>query len=70
MMVEFINLVSHQLAGEVAEAAKTGALVDMKILCGKYSMDTIASCAFGVDAGSFSSTETTFVDNARRVFSR
>ncbi len=70
VMVKFINLVSHQLVGEVAEAAKTGNPVDMKNLCGKYSMDTIASCAFGVNAGSFDRKETTFVDNARGVFSR
>ena len=34
------------------------------------SMDSIASCAFGVDAQSFSNRDTKFVQNAREIFRR
>ena len=33
-------------------------------------MDSIASCAFGVDAQSFSNRDTKFVQNAREIFRR
>ena len=46
----------------------------MKELFGKFSMDTIASCAFGVDAQSFTSAKKSegalpFVKNATALFS-
>ena len=43
--------------------------INLKDMCGKYSMDTMASCAFGVNAGSFSSgnKESRFVRDAKSV---
>ena len=35
---------------------------------GKYSMDSIASCAFGVDAESFGAKESKFVKSAKDIF--
>jgi len=35
---------------------------------GKFSMDSIASCAFGVDAESFTNSNSNFVKNAMEVF--
>ena len=35
---------------------------------GKYSMDSIASCAFGVDAESFGARESKFVKSAKDIF--
>ncbi len=44
--------------------------IDLKTLCGKFSMETIASCAFGLSAGSFAcDTETEFITNAKATFS-
>ena len=43
---------------------------DTRVKFGKFSMDSIASCAFGVDAQSFSNSDTTFVRNAREIFRR
>ena len=37
---------------------------EIKELMGKFTMDTIASCAFGVDAQSFNSQTSPFVQNA------
>ena len=39
-------------------------------LTGKFSMDTIASCAFGVDSQAFTNPNSEFVYNASRVFSQ
>ena len=43
--------------------------INLKDMCGKYSMDTMASCAFGVNAGSFNSNnkESRFVRDAKSV---
>ena len=45
--------------------------LELKDKFGRFSMDTIASCAFGIDAKSFSKTgESDFVINARNIFRR
>ena len=40
----------------------------MKDSMGKFSLDTLASCAFGVDGQSFEDKESVFVNNASRIF--
>ena len=67
-MVNFIEEVSNRLVHSFQEVADNGKPIDMKEVFGKFSMDTIASCAFGMDAQSFSSTNSPFVQNARSVF--
>ena len=37
-------------------------------LCGKFSMETIASCAFGLNASSFTSESSLFVKHAKSIF--
>ena len=68
MMMQFIANVSQDLADEFSQAAGNGQALDMKSALGKYSMDTIASCAFGVDAKSFTDKNSVFVDNAKMIF--
>merc|ERR1719266_1375746 len=41
---------------------------ELKELLGKYSMDTIASCAFGVDSQAFVNKDSKFVEYAARIF--
>ena len=41
---------------------------ELRDLLGKYSMDTIASCAFGVDAQAFTNKDSKFVKYADRIF--
>ena len=41
---------------------------ELKEILGKYSMDTIASCAFGVDSQAFTNEKSTFVKYASRIF--
>jgi len=40
----------------------------LKDTMGKFSLDTLASCAFGVDGQSFEDKESVFVNNAARIF--
>jgi len=44
--------------------------LELKDVLGKYSMDTIASCAFGVDAQSFTNDKSLFAKYAKNVFSQ
>ena len=37
---------------------------------GKFSLDSLASCAFGVNANSFKEKDSTFVKNAAQIFSQ
>ncbi len=73
MMIQFINLVSKEMEKEVGRAAKSNQDLELKKVFGKFSMDTISSCAFGIDSGAFKTEgdqEPEFVKNARMVFTR
>ena len=52
----FIQETSQRLIDEIAMHAKSHNNIELKEVFGKFSMDTIASCAFGVDAQSFSNS--------------
>lgn len=67
-MVKFINEVNNRLADEFGVYAKSGDEAELKTLFGKFSMDTIASAAFGMNAGSFTDPNSQFVRHARTIF--
>ena len=69
-MARLINDISVKLIDSLAADAKSGHEFDTRVKFGKFSMDSIASCAFGVDAQSFSNNDTIFVKNAREIFRR
>ena len=50
------------------ESAKEGEPFELRDILGKYSMDTIASCAFGVNAQAFSNKDSKFVKYAANIF--
>ena len=68
LMMKFIQANSWKLVDEFEKVGADGSDVELKEVFGKYSMDTIASCAFGVDAGSFDDENSPFVGNAARFF--
>ncbi len=76
MMMKFMSSISEELKKELSEAATSGDKIDLKSVCGKFSMETIASCAFGVKAGSFgvgggaaaADYQSQFVQNAKSIF--
>lgn len=61
----------HESTKKLMEALKLKAKkedVETKEIMGKFSMDVLASCAFGVDGNLFSETESPFVSNAKAIF--
>ena len=69
-MARLINDISVKLIDSLDADARSGQEFDTRVKFGKFSMDSIASCAFGVDAQSFSNNDTKFVKNAREIFRR
>ena len=68
MMLKFIQEISEKLVKEFEIAASDNVDVELKEEFGKFSMDAIASCAFGVDAESFENKNSLFVQNAANIF--
>ena len=54
----------------IREESKMTDSIDIKDLMGKFSMDALASCAFGVDSGSFTNlnSDSEFVKHAKIIF--
>ena len=54
-MKVFMDVTTQKLVDIFDETvSKEAGIVDLKDLFGRFTMDTIASCAFGVDTDSFS----------------
>jgi len=68
IMLKFITETSKHLTNEFAENAKEGEEIDLKDAFGKFSLDALASSAFGVDAQSFTNEKSVFVKQAAEVF--
>ena len=70
-MFPFIDQIREKLLGVFDKAVEASVEIELKEQLGKFSMDSIASCAFGVEAKSFvEGEETPFVKNARSIFRR
>ena len=67
-MMVFMDETCSQLMNGIDEYAKTNEAFELKEMLGKYSMDTIASCAFGVNAEAFSNKQSKFVEYASHIF--
>jgi len=70
MMFKFIEETSQALTNELAEKAKAGEEFELKDTFGKFSLDTLASCAFGVDCKSFTNSKSVFVTHAKDIFTQ
>ena len=55
--LQLMSTISEQLEGEYAKAADTQTVVDLEDLGEKLSIETVATCTFGVKAGAFQSQE-------------
>ena len=67
-MLIFMQESCNQLLYGIEEYAKSNEPFELKEMLGKYSMDTIASCAFGVNAESFTNKKSKFVEYAGQIF--
>ena len=68
-MTAFMEKTAVDLVTFIGKSADAGEAFEAKEILGKYSMDTIALCAFGVDAQSFDNTNSLFTTYASNVFS-
>ena len=67
-MMRFIDKVSDSLVQQMDKNTGMTEGFELKDTMGKFSLDTLASCAFGVDGQSFEDSESVFVKNASRIF--
>ena len=68
-MMTFMNVTSEEVAAAFAKASQSRLEVNLKDVCGSFSMETIASCVFGVKAGSFDkSSDSKFIRYAHSLF--
>jgi cytochrome P450 len=67
-MLKFIKLVGDDLCEEMESKAKEGEEFELKDVFGKFSLDALASAAFGVDGESFKQKDSIFVKNAANFF--
>ena len=67
-MMVFIQESCGKLITAMESFAEKNEDFEAKECLGKFSMDTIASCAFGVDAQSFTNDKSLFVKYAKNIF--
>ena len=67
-MMVFINDACDRLNRAMDKIADSGEAFEAKSLLGKFSMVTIASCAFGLDAKVHATDKSIFVQYANEVF--
>ncbi len=66
-MLRFVRDVNRHLVASFEQEVGSSEF-ELKEKFGRFSMDSIASCAFGVDAQSFTNGNSQFVKNARAIF--
>lgn len=69
-MLIFMQETCDQLVNAFDKYAEKNEAFEVKRVLGSYSMDTIASCAFGVDAESFTNENSKFVQYASTIFTQ
>ena len=69
-MLPLLQDLNKQIESYIVESSSSIEDLELKALMGKFSMAALASCAFGVDSGSFTNKEkpSEFVENARKIF--
>jgi len=68
-MMPLIKTLNSKIEDTFSDFAASGEMIELKKEMGKYSMDAIASCGFGVDSQSLQSeTDSEFVKHAKAIF--
>ena len=68
-MLPLLEEISERVVSHIKKGSESDEDIEVKDLMGKFSMDALASCAFGVDSGSFTHKEDTeFLKNAKKIF--
>ena len=68
-MKYLMDEITKKLVGTVSFAAEGGKPIEMKSVLGRFSMDIVSSCAFGVDSGCLNGLEEepTFIAYAANI---
>ncbi len=69
-MMLFMQHTANAMLECIDKKIEDGSDFELKDMMGRYSMDTIASCAFGVDAQAFTNEKSLFVKYASNAFSQ
>ena len=67
-MLRFICEVGDSLKADIGKKADGNLDFELKEVYGKFSLDSLASCAFGINPRSFESSDSRFVKYAARLF--
>ena len=65
-----MNEITQRLVDSLEEDIKHGGVIDLVDKFNKFSLDNIASCAFGIDARAFTDKDSEFVQNAFAMTNR
>ncbi|KAJ6218335.1 hypothetical protein RDWZM_009492 [Blomia tropicalis] len=66
-MISPMERISNNFIDHIRPYAKTGELIDMKRFIGGFTMDVIASCAYGIDIDSVRTPNHPVVVNAKKI---
>jgi len=69
-MLKFIVEVGVRLKQEFGKLSSSGEDFDLKDVFGKFSLDSLATCAFGIDPQSFDDNDSRFVKSAAKIFTQ
>ena len=69
IMTPLLQEVNKKMNVYVSKLAESDSIFDTKDITGRYSIDGLATCAFGLDSGCFDEKESEFARHARLVFS-
>ena len=67
-MTPLLQAISKKMQGYVLKLSKSDEAFETKDLAGKFSLDGLASCAFGVETGSFDDEKSEFLHHGSQVF--
>ena len=70
MMVPLMAQVSRAMEQEMEQASIDGTRVDVKDMMSRLSLDTIASCIFGLDAKTMTEEHSEFITNVSNILHR
>ena len=67
-MTPLLQEINRKMDSHISNLARAGDPFETKELGGKFSLDGLASCAFGVETGSFDGKESEFLYHGKNVF--
>lgn len=67
-MTPLLQAINKKMNVYVSKLAESKTVFECKELAGKFSIDGLASCAFGVDSGSFDGEDSEFLYHGKEVF--